>query len=246
MAEHAELVLTISKLGLKESEVSVYLSALEQDQATVLSLARKTGIKRGTVYEISQRLIEKGFLKVTFSEKKRHLVAEDPRTLTYKFKESADTLLLQLPHLLALQNSNENKPKITFYEGEAEVFQIYEDTLRANQPILSYTSVMDIYNLLNPKKIEEYIKRRVSKKIPVKIIALDSQASRLWNERSQTEYREIKLISKEKYNFSADMEIYGNKVAIVSFKEDIFGIIIESEQISQMMRSSFELMWASN
>lgn len=243
MAQYPELIATFTRLGLKESEVAVYLATLEQGQATILTIAKATGIKRGTVYEITNRLIDKGLLKVTVSEGRRFLIAEDPRILTAKFKEYADTLAVQLPQLLALQNTNENKPKITFYEGEDEVWQIYEDTLRTGQPILSYTSVIDIYNLMNPKKIEEYIKQRVLRKIPIRIIALDSQASQLWKKRSKEDLREIRIIPKETYNFSADVEIYGNKVAIVSFKEDVFGLIIESEQISQMYKSAFELMW---
>lgn len=246
MAQHTELISALKKLGLKESEVLIYLSVLEQGNATVLSIARTTGIKRGTVYEITTSLLDKGFLKATVSEKKRYLIAEDPRIVTAKFKEYTDTLLTHLPQLLALQNSNENKPKITFYEGEEEVWQIYEDTLRTGEPILSYTSVIDVYNLLDPGRIEDYIKRRVEKRIPVKIIALESEASRLWAKRGTQELRDVRLIPKEQYNFSADVEIYGNKVAIVSFKEDIFGIVIESEQISQMMRSAFELMWEAS
>ena len=246
MAAQLELVRTLTKLGLKESEVSTYLSVLEQGQSTILAISKATNIKRGTVYEITNRLIDRGFLKVTFSEKKRYFIAEDPRILTSKYREYTDALMLQLPQLLALQNAKENKPKITFYEGEDEVMQIYEDTLRTGQPIFSYTSVLDIYNLLSTENIEGYIKARVAKKIPVKIIALDSHAARLWSERGEKEFREIRLIPKEQYDFSADVEIYDNKVAIVSFKEDVFGIMIESEQISQMMRSAFNLMWQAS
>ncbi len=244
MTKYPQLVATLTNLGIKESEVMVYLTVLEQGQVTILSLSRTTGIKRGTVYEITGRLMDRGFVKTTLSGKRRFLVAEDPRILTAKFKEYSDTLSSQLPQLLALQNVNENKPKITYYEGEDEVWQIYEDTIRTGQPILSYTSVIDIYNLLlDPKKVEEYIRRRVEKKIPVRVIALESDVSRLWAKRAKEELREIKLIPKETYNFSADVEIYGNKVAIVSFKEDIFGIVIESEQIAQMQKMAFELMW---
>lgn len=53
----------------------------------------------------------------------------------------------------------------------------------------------------------------------------------------------MRLVSKEQYDFSADVEIYGDKVATISFKEKIFGVVIESTQISQMQKAAFELMW---
>ena len=159
MAQHPELLSTLRRLGLKEAEALVYLTILEEGEATILTTSQRTGIKRGTVYEIVDRLTDRGFIKTTLRGKKRYFLAEDPRTLTSKFREYTDTLVAQLPEFLAIQNSNPNKPKITYFEGEDEVFQIYEDTLRTAQPILSYTSVIDIYRLLNPEKIEEYIKK---------------------------------------------------------------------------------------
>lgn len=243
MTQHSELHTTLTRLGLKDTEVMVYLATLEQGETTILTLAKTTGIKRGTVYEITNRLIERGFLKVTMSEKRRFLVAEDPRIVTAKFKEYSDTLFSQLPQLLALQNSNENKPKITYYEGEDGIWQILDDTLRQPNEILSYDSVTDIYHSVNPQKVEDYIKRRVAKKIPTRIISLESDVSKLWTKRGPAELRDIRTIPKGTYNFAADMEIYGNKVAIMSYKNHLFGIVIESEQISQLYRSAFELMW---
>lgn len=243
MNKHKNLVQSLQNLGLKDTEANVYISALEQGKATALSLAKETKIKRGTVYEIISRLIDRGFLKVAIANSNRCFIAEDPRSITSKFNEYTDNLSELLPEFLAIKNNNEIKPKVTYFEGEDEVWQIYEDTLKENKPILSYTSVFDINNLLDPKKIENYIRRRTEKQIPIKIIALDSIVSQKWTTNSKEELREIRLIPREIYNFSADVEIYGNKVAIVSFKEKIFGLIIESEQIAQMQKMAFELMW---
>jgi len=237
------LTTTLRNLGLKETEAVVYLSALEQGYSTVLSLSEQTNIKRGTVYEITARLIDRGFLKVTKKDGHRYLISEDPKVLSVRFNEYAQNFTAKLSEFLALQNENETKPKITYYEGEDEVWQIYEDTLAEGKPICSFTSVIDIYDLLSREKIEDYIKRRAEKKIPIRIIALDSPESRLWAEKSKEALREMRLINKEQYNFSADVEIYGNKVATVSFKDKIFGVVVESEQISQMQKAAFELMW---
>ena len=208
-----------------------------------MSLARATRVRRGTVYEVTNRLIDSGFIKVIISGGRRHFIAEDPRAVAARYKEYSETFSSQLPEFLAIQNASEIKPKITYFEGEDEVWKIYDDTLKQDQIILSYTSVIDMNLLLDPKNIENYIRRRVERRIPVKIIALDSEVSRQWKVRGREELREIRLIPKERYNFSADVEIYGNKVAVISYKEKVFGIIIESDQISQMYRSAFELMW---
>lgn len=243
MAKNNYLSNILANLGLKKTEAEVYLSTLEQGRATVLSLAQKTGIKRGTIYEITSRLLDAGFLKTAIFDNKRCLVAVNPRTIAARFQERVSIFSDQLPQFLALQNSNETKPKVTYFEGEDEVWQIYDETLEQVDDILSFTSVIDINLLLDPKRIADYIERRVRKNIPIKIIALDSDVSRHWVQKGQKELREIRIVPKEKYSFSADVEIYGNKVAIISYKEKVFGLVIDSEEISQMYRAAFGLMW---
>lgn len=243
MAGQQDLEANLERLGLKRSEAAVYLAALEQSRASVLRLARATGLKRGTVYEVTERLLDRGFLREVREGKRRTLVAENPRTLVERFNREVADLTTSLPKLLALQNLNTRQPTITYFDGEAEVWQIYEGTLSAQQPILSFTSVIGVYDLLDPYKIERYIARRTELKIPVRIIALDSVESRRWAKRAGDELRDIRLIPREQAQFVADVEIFGDRVAIVSFKRDLFGIVIESEQIATMFRAAFELMW---
>lgn len=239
-----EAIITIlDQLGLKPTESKVYFAALEQGKSTALSLARATGIKRGTVYEIIDRLTDKGFLKTVQADTKRHFLAEDPKVISERLEEYSQQFKNSLPDLLAIASQGSTRPKVTFFEGEDEIWQIYEDTIKEGQPILSYTSVLDLYHLLEPRKIEHYIKRRTEKKLPIRIIAIDSPESRQWAMREEEELRETRLVPREMYNFAADVEIYGNKVAMVSFKKNLFGIIIESEQIAQMQKVVFELMW---
>jgi len=138
------LTTTLRNLGLRETEAVVYLSALEQGYSTVLSLSEATGVKRGTVYEITDRLIKRGFIKTTKKEGNRYLIGEDPKVLSVKFNEYTKEFDKKLPEFLALQNTSDIKPKITYYEGEEEVWQIYEDTLVEKQPICSFTSIIDM------------------------------------------------------------------------------------------------------
>jgi sugar-specific transcriptional regulator TrmB len=243
MEKQDHLTTLLSRFGLKEPEACVYLAALELGPSSVLSLARATDIKRGTVYEIVDRLVDRGLLKIAKDGKRRSFIAEDPQSLTDSLTESIQQLTAVLPQLLALQQQNVRKPTITYYDGEEEIWHIYRDTLTSGGPILSFTSVIGVYDLLEPKRIERYIRERVEKKIPVRIIAVDSKESREWMQRGSDELRDIRLVPRESALFSADVEIYGSKVAIISFKQGLFGLVIDNEQIAQMFRAAFELMW---
>jgi len=56
--------------------------------------------------------------------------------------------------------------------------------------------------------------------------------------------KETRLVSADKFLFTIEMMIYGDKVAFISFKEKI-GIIIESQDINNNMRAFFELAWGA-
>lgn len=231
------------RFGLRARDADLYLAALEGGRNTALSLSRRTGIKRGTVYEIVERLKERGFLRTTKLDARRYIEAVSPKDVGERFKESAQLFDRMVPDLIALQPAHMPRPRITFFEGEDEVWQIYEDTLKEKKPISSYTSVTDLYHLLTPHRIENYIRKRAEKKIPIRILAVDSPESRRWARRGPMELRETRLVRGRTHDFAADVEIYGNKVAIVSFKSNLFGVLIESEQIAQMQLLAFELMW---
>ena len=50
------------------------------------------------------------------------------------------------------------------------------------------------------------------------------------------------MISAEEYPFKIEINIYANRILIVSIK-DKMGVIIESESISPTMRMIFRMCW---
>ncbi|MBI3573343.1 MAG: hypothetical protein HY092_04045 [Candidatus Kerfeldbacteria bacterium] len=243
MAQPKNLLAVLEEIGLKEHEAALYLTANVLGRSTVLSLSRAAKIKRGTVYETLPRLIERGLLREIMIDEKRFFVAEDPRFVASNFHQRVKNLEQALPQFLALQNANTKKPKVTYFEGESEVWKIYEDTLATGLPILSYTSVTGVYEHLDPRRIDDYFTRRTEKKIPIRVLAVDSPESRKWAAQAQKYLRDMRIVPAGQYAFSADVEIYGDKVAIISYIDGLFGIILESPQISQLQRWAFELMW---
>lgn len=56
------------------------------------------------------------------------------------------------------------------------------------------------------------------------------------------ENRVTRLVPKDKFPFSNEINIFGNKVMIASFKDQI-GVIIESADVARTQRAIFELAW---
>ena len=243
MANNHKLDNLLSNAGFTEKEAAVYLSALELGRASILDIARHSNVKRSTVYEIIDILEDKGYIKKTKQGKKHYFVAESPKTVLGMIKEKEARFQEALPQLMSLFNAQEKRPKVYFFQGESEIRQMYEETVREGKPILNYTSVIELYQYLDKDWVDDYIKRRVAAKIPSRIIVLESPESIDWAESAASELREVRLIPKKDYNFSADVHIFGNKVIVATYRSGLFGILIEDENIAQMQRVAFELMW---
>lgn len=96
-----------------------------------------------------------------------------------------------------------------------------------------------------PAEFEKfYPEERVRRKISIKTIATRSGESEKWAQSSQKYLRELKLVNNSE-SFSSNMQIYKNGVGLISYKDYFMGVIVESKDISNMLKSAFELMWGA-
>ena len=56
--------------------------------------------------------------------------------------------------------------------------------------------------------------------------------------------RQLKLIDEKDFPLSNETNIYKNKVAIASYGREMFGMLIESEEISRAQKAIFNLLWS--
>ncbi len=238
---------SLEYVGFKPKEAKIYLALLELGEASATQIARRTNIKRTTIYNILPDLINQGVVTATPKNKRIVYFVEDPRTLKSRLHEKERAIDRILPDLMEIQRLLPYKPRITYYEGVGGMKDLYQDTLtscKAGDTILSYTGLSNVYQYMPREYMRTYIDERIRRKIFIKIIAPRSQAAIEFDRAEKNELRDIRLVDNPSFAFSADTEIYANKVALISYKENFMGVIIESEEINQMQRMAFELMWA--
>ncbi|MCX6744848.1 MAG: hypothetical protein NTX82_04965 [Candidatus Parcubacteria bacterium] len=239
-----ELQEQLQTLGLNEKEAKVYLASLELGQSSVQDIARKSHIKRSTVYEIINNLIEQNLITIIPKGKKRYFLAAEPIKLTELIDQKQKVLAKMMPELEALSKISPTKPKIRFYEGKEGIKSIYADTIKEGKEIFGFVAVTEGLQSKIGNYLTNYVKQRSEKKIMAKAIASDSPMAREFQKRDQQEYRQTKLISEDDYPFSIEINIYGNKVAFISYKEnELMGVIIESMEIAKTMKSIHKFFW---
>jgi len=74
-------------LGLTKTEERVYLRLLGEGNTLASSLIRKLQLHRATVYDVLNRLIEKGLASFTVVDKKKYYEASSPNRILDIIKE---------------------------------------------------------------------------------------------------------------------------------------------------------------
>lgn len=234
----------LQKIGLDKKEIQVYLALLELGEANIGEIAKKSGVKRTTVYDVLESLKEKGLLGQTKRKSHTLYFAENPEKLERQIEEKKKIIQKVLPELLSITNRMEKKPKIRFFEGIDGIKEVYEDTLKySDQEILAWATDKAIKFFDMDYLWQRYVPARLENKIWERVIAPHNAEMKNIKSYDEKHLRQIRLVPEDELLFEVEINLYGKRnIGIMAFEEQI-GLIIESEKIFNTLRSIFEINW---
>jgi len=242
----------LQNIGLTDSESSLYELSLKLGEVPVSELIKQSKRKRPTVYKALQSLEKKGLIIQRDIHKKIHVRPESPTKLqeiadreSQRIEQTKKSLLAQLPALSLSYMHSTEKPVVRIYEGVDGLKKIYEDTLVVGEPVSALLQAATVDPALYKWLTTTYVRKRARKRIHAKVIVASSNLSREYMEKSKEEYRTTKLIDAKRFPFQHEINIYGDKVAIIHYKKDepLIGIVIQHPQIAMTMQAWFDLAW---
>ncbi len=239
-----KLTKIIENLGLEAKEARVYLAALEMSGGTALQISRRANIERANTYYVLEAMINKGLIYESKSEEIKHFHAISPSKFQDMAKNRYDDLLSAMPELKSIENDNDVKPKIRYYEGIPGIKQAYEETISdKNKPeILSIASAESIFKHMDPEWIQKYVAKRVKRQVSMRAIVEESDEAKSHKAADEAELRETRLVPAKKFKFKNEINVFGNKIMIASYRDQM-AVIIESTDTAETNRAFFELAW---
>lgn len=242
----------LEKLGLSTTEAKTYLACLELGEASIQQIAKKAELNRITTHVTVEKLVADGLVKEIKKGKRRIIIAEIPERLIdnmldkkISLERQVNTLNTLLPELKSIYNYSETKPRIRFFEGLEGLKIVYNDTLTGtHKQIQAFTAYQAVDKTLNKWLNNNYVPARVKKGIHAQVIAPTSNLAKEKGRTDKQQNRKTILVSSKEYPFSIEVMIYGNKVAIISFRsKELMGVIIESQEVAKTFFLIFKLAW---
>lgn len=236
-----QILHVLKNIGLTDKEAKIYLSCIELGSSIVSKIAKKSGLNRVTSYDIIDRLVQKGYINSLTKDNIKYYNATDPEIILREASRHTQEFKSVVPDLKRLRGETVH-PHIQYFEGVEGIKAIYADTLTSKTEILNYANSQEIRKFW-PTYDTDYVEKRAHKKIYLKGIAPMDEYGEHVQEESKKFFREIRLVPKNKFNFTNEINIYDNKVAIASFKDELIGMIIESAEIANTQRAIFQMTW---
>lgn len=232
----------LNNIGLTPKESRVYLATLELGPSPASDIALRAKLNRISTYDILKKLIKRGFISTYNRKSVKYFIATEPDAIRHEVRQKYLDLKEALPELRRLHGTT-YIPRIRYYEGREGIKKVYADTLTAKTEILNYADSKSIREFW-PNYDEEYVGERVKKRIYLRGIApLDEYGEKVASE-NEKKYREIRLVKAGPYSFANEINIYDDKVSIVSFgKNEVVGMVIESPEIANTQRAIFMMAW---
>lgn len=240
----------LKQIGLTDKEAAVYETLLELGLTPASPIIKKTGLKRGIVYYILSLLIKKGLVEQLEKQGKAHFQVTSPENLRKiisekeeSFEQNKKGLANILPSLKAQYNLVSDKPIIQYFEGIEGVKEIFSDILKEKKDLFIFASTLGIEN----PEFDRLVKRQIKKQAKggIKVKALGSHDDPVIGyeylkecEKYSTENRVIK-----NFRLDAQIIIYGDKIALTSFKKDFVSTLIENKAITRSVKRIFDTLW---
>lgn len=239
----------LKNLGLTAAEIEVYNNLLQIGLSTVQDISAATKINRSTTYTILDSLLEKGliFLEKTMSGRGKNIRkygSYEPEVLIRKVaklekeqKELQQEIETALPNLFSLAKNNNHKPRVSFFEGKEGVKNI-------EQNIFSEKNTNDTLRKIAFAGSAQFVTNedKSLKLLTKSIVDLGTNRDKHILE-SLIKGGSLNIyINSNKDHSESSLKIFNNKIALTS-NEDEFGVIVENEEISKIMKELFDLAW---
>ncbi len=241
----------LEKAGLSKNESRVYLALLELGVTSSKQIIEKTHLHRQTIYDSLKLLIEKGLVSFVIKANRKHFKASDPKRFFDYFESKEKELVSQkeefkkiLLKLNAKRELNKEEQETTVYSGNKGLKSLMDDMLDQNQEILTIGASdlkAEAFQYHLQFNLPKFHTLREKKKIPYKILLSEDMKERA-NELNKLKNTNAKILPRE-FTSNSSFNIYGDKVSIIMWGSEPFGILIKSKEIADSQRKHFNLLW---
>ena len=253
-----ELGTNLIDLGLSDKEAQAYLALVRHGTCPTSYLAKKAGLNRGTAYLALHGLLSKGLVSKNVKKNVQYFTPLSPENVRYYLERRQQEISSQISRsddlvtqLVSLAMPLANKPKVQFFDGIEGAQTAMLDSLNAEESVLrSFLSIHDVADFLGADFFENYTNKRIHSGPELKAIRNLTKDKKAFSSNpyarkyvtSTKDRREVRYL-EQPIEFPMSLYLYDEKVLVLSSRDEGFAIIIQSHDLSSMLKMLFDVLW---
>lgn len=227
-------------LDLSNGEIKVLEALLATGIANINKIHERTGFERRAIYDIINKLLEKGLISQTIEQRKKTYQCAPPNKIKVEL-EKKQKELTEAKNLLPNIHEEylEKKPQVRFetFRGKEGMKTVFEDILNYKNTYIIGGGFFIIKEL--PHYWPQYNKRRIKAKCTWNNLIVDEVKNKI----PKTKLLKTKVLPEEFSGNPIAVVIYGNKVVNLSWGEEAFAFVTESKSMKQNYKKYFDYLW---
>ncbi|MBD3253074.1 winged helix-turn-helix transcriptional regulator [Candidatus Pacearchaeota archaeon] len=226
----------LGNLGFENREIKIYLILIEEGDLTALQLSKKAEIDRTTVYDILERMMNKGIVSCYIKNKTKNFRALNAGELLDFFREKYNSLKNIIPELNKITKRTREEVKCELFQGKEGVRTVVKDIIQNTKNYYKAIGIrqeyIDVIGYLN-----DHAKIKFAD-LKIKEIGIVEEKLKF----SKLKHGSYKYLGK-KFLSSITTVIYNDKVLYIFWKQPYFAIRIQNKDFARLQEEYFNLLW---
>lgn len=226
-------------LGFTPNEVKVYLTLLRIGRSKAGRLAVECRLERTSTYNALKRLTEQGIVSYVIEANEKVFYAAEPEKIIDSFTEKEERAKLLIEELKQIKKFENEKESVLRFRGYTGVKTVLNDILRTCNKGEEYL-IFGLEGQLSqrlPIFAKIFVARKDEKKMRARALVKKTKEG-----HKMSKYTQVRYLSEE-ISSNININVYGDKVAIIIWAETPEAVVIDSKETSNSFKAYFEILW---
>ncbi|MDO8625292.1 MAG: helix-turn-helix domain-containing protein, partial [Candidatus Diapherotrites archaeon] len=240
-------------LGLSGGEIKVYLALVRLGESSIGKIGSQSRVSKSKVYDILDRLIDKGLVGYIIKNGVKHFLANDSQTLLEYIQKKEERLSQTrrkveqiLPQLELQRRTFAASPFAEITEGFHGLKTVREELMNTLEP----GNTMLIFGAprIANEKWEAWLlnfhRKREAKKIRMKIL-YNSNAREFGAKRKRFALSQIRYLPNDLVSPNW-IDIFNDAVLFCFVLETPLALVVRDKSLADSFRAYFDIMWKAS
>jgi sugar-specific transcriptional regulator TrmB len=237
----------LESIGLSKREIRVYIALLELGPTTVGPLQKKSGVPSSKIYEILERLSEKGLVSYIIIRGRKNFQSSDPKKILLIMEQRTDQIKKLMPYLESKKILAKENQKVEMFIGIKAMKSMMMGVLSDAKKTENWFGFSTIKT-----SMEESVRRfytwqgRFRDKAAKDHLLIPTANKHLFQNLYQEGFdymKKRKTIRFTKSPLPVDTAVFRDMVIIFNWDKTPAAIIINNNSLAEQYKDFFKQLW---